>query len=124
MTCIERHCDQLSDPCAMVRVYAALRLGCTNSQFAVPALTRALKDSDSEVRTSAAIALGVLGPKAASAVPALTTLVNDPDGNRLVRISAARAITAIKCAGVKPAKRKKERRAPRPRRGRQHEARR
>lgn len=45
--------------------------------LAVPALTKALNDTDGSVRACVAFALGQIGPPAASAVPALTKALND-----------------------------------------------
>jgi HEAT repeat protein len=45
----------------------------------VPALIECLRDSQPRIRTSAAIALGFVGPKAEAAVPALTGLLSDSD---------------------------------------------
>jgi HEAT repeat protein len=59
----------------------------------IPALTDALKDTDSDVRWSAAIALGVFGEKAKDAIPALQSAQSDSDAR--VREAASRAITRI-----------------------------
>ena len=46
---------------------------------AVPDLIRTLQDQESSARTSAAIALGMMGPQAEQAIPGLVRLLDDPD---------------------------------------------
>jgi HEAT repeat protein len=60
---------------------------------AVPALIKITTHQDSRVRTSAAIALGFVGPKAADAVPHLVPLLRDSDGD--VRRAATLALGNI-----------------------------
>ncbi|MBD2472408.1 HEAT repeat domain-containing protein [Nostoc sp. FACHB-145] len=60
---------------------------------AVPALIIALKDEDTDVRSSAANALGNIGKDAKSAVPTLITLLKDKDDN--VRSKAVNALGNI-----------------------------
>jgi len=58
---------------------------------AVPALARALKDSSSNVRRGAAIALGRIGPGAMSTVPALLELLQDRDPPTRLKVAGALA---------------------------------
>ncbi|MFH1829788.1 MAG: HEAT repeat domain-containing protein [Pseudomonadota bacterium] len=60
---------------------------------AVPALIAALKDSNQEVRSCAAWALGKIGPAAKDAVPALIAALKDQDWE--VRYSSAKALRKI-----------------------------
>lgn len=59
----------------------------------VPALIESLKDSDVDVRWSAAIGLGYFGAEAKSAIPDLEKVKSDQD--RRVRDAATRAISRI-----------------------------
>jgi HEAT repeat protein len=59
----------------------------------VPALIEALKDSDSDVRRSAAIGLGGFGEQAKDAIPALQEAEHDKDAR--VRESAGVALSRI-----------------------------
>ncbi len=59
----------------------------------VPALIDALKDSDSDIRWSAAIGLGSLGEQAKDAIPALQAAQKDHDAR--VREAAGKAISRI-----------------------------
>jgi HEAT repeat protein len=59
----------------------------------IPALTGALKDKDSNVRHTAAGALGSIGPEAKAAVPALTEALQDKDLQ--TRHFAARALVRV-----------------------------
>jgi HEAT repeat protein len=61
---------------------------------AVPALIEALKDSDANVRQSAASALGNIGSDAKAAIPALTQAQNN-DSDISVRKSATSALANI-----------------------------
>jgi HEAT repeat protein len=61
---------------------------------AVPALIAVLKDEDSELRASAATALGGIGPAAKEAVPALSVALKDKD--KRVREIAASALRKIR----------------------------
>ena len=56
----------------------------------MPALSKALEDSEGKVREYAADALGKIGPKAAAAVPALSKALKD--GDKLVREAAEKAL--------------------------------
>lgn len=67
-------------------------------RFAVPALIAALKDANGAARSSAATALGSIGPAAAEAVPALIAALKD--AKRDVRRSAASALSRIGPAAV------------------------
>ncbi|MEC4814114.1 MAG: HEAT repeat domain-containing protein [Scytonema sp. PMC 1069.18] len=60
---------------------------------AVPALIKALQDSDPQVRSSAAIILGKIGPAAAQAAPVLLRIIDDQDAT--VRSHAVQAIDKI-----------------------------
>jgi HEAT repeat protein len=59
----------------------------------VPALITTLDNPDARVRTSATLALGFVGPNAASAVPQIVPLLNDP--NPEVRRAATLSLGAI-----------------------------
>jgi HEAT repeat protein len=59
----------------------------------VPALTEALKDTDGDVRRSAAIGLGTFGDQAKDAIPALQKAQHDPDAR--VREAAGVALSRI-----------------------------
>jgi len=65
----------------------------TMASIAVPALTDALRDSDSEVRRAAAASLGSFDALAATAPAALTARLGDPD--RHVRVAAGFALRRI-----------------------------
>jgi HEAT repeat protein len=60
----------------------------------MPALVRALADSDPEVRGAAADALGSMGKPARPSLPALWPLLRDPD--ETVRERVLRAVRAIR----------------------------
>jgi HEAT repeat protein len=60
---------------------------------AVPVLAALLDDADSDVRQSAAMALGRIGPRAKGAIPALRNVLRDSNPN--VRNVAAEAISRI-----------------------------
>jgi HEAT repeat protein len=64
----------------------------------VPALVRALRVNEADLRWAAVDALGAIGPKAAEAVPALVGLLNSPSG--LVAGRAAIALALIGPASV------------------------
>ena len=66
-------------------------VGC-NSKV-VPALTKALENKDSDVRSNAAVALAQIGTDAKDAVPALITALQDKDSN--VRNNASEALGQI-----------------------------
>ncbi|MFC1654361.1 HEAT repeat domain-containing protein [Myxococcota bacterium] len=67
--------------------------------LSVPALIRALGDSDKRIRVRAVAALGELGPKAIAAAPALVGCLADED--RPVRREAIRALLALKAVDDK-----------------------
>ena len=48
----------------------------------IPAMIESLKDTQNDVRLSAAIGLGSFGPEAAAAIPALQAATKDRDGAR------------------------------------------
>jgi HEAT repeat protein len=81
-------------------------LGALSAKAAIPALIKALGDTDAEVRSSAAWALEKMGPAAKDAVPALTKALRDVDAN--VRMYAAYALGDIGAA-AKPAVQELER---------------
>ena len=60
---------------------------------AVPALIKALKDKEAEVRSASAAALGAVGPEAKAAVSALVEALKDAESE--VRVSAVEAIGGI-----------------------------
>lgn len=60
---------------------------------AVPALAKALRDPEMQVRFTAAVCLGALGAQAVSALPALRQTASDPHG--AVRVMARDAIKTI-----------------------------
>jgi hypothetical protein len=80
----ERILRQLSSPAGLEN-YAA-----------VPGLIKALKDEDSDVRVSAAHALGYLGGAARAAVPALGRA--QEDANLEVRLAAIQALERLKAS--------------------------
>ncbi|MEE3285839.1 MAG: HEAT repeat domain-containing protein, partial [Planctomycetota bacterium] len=51
----------------------------TQKERCITALIKILKDSDSDVRASAALALGAYGPEAKRAIPAIVTVIHDVD---------------------------------------------
>ncbi|MED5399690.1 MAG: HEAT repeat domain-containing protein [Planctomycetota bacterium] len=51
----------------------------TQKERCIAALIKVLKDSDSDVRASAALALGAYGPEAKRAIPAIVTVIHDVD---------------------------------------------
>jgi HEAT repeat protein len=98
----------LDNPNVLIRRNVALFLGVgrgltqglTQTQFnvrmALPALVRALKDSDPTVRAWAAQAIGGVGPDAAEAVPALVALLtNEDEGSRNSACIALRGIGPV-----------------------------
>ena len=94
---IPRVIEALEDPDAEVRLAAAGSLGWRGSgkrsPTLVPALGRALADSDARVRRWSTMSLGNLGLDAEAALPALCALANDPETE--VREQAAQAISTI-----------------------------
>jgi HEAT repeat protein len=102
---LELSLSQLKDPNPFVRGHGAFVLGLIpeGSKDLAPKLARplleALADHDETVRQNAALALGRLGPAAASCVPALIEALGDEFG--AVRSNAAAAVGAI---GANPEK--------------------
>jgi HEAT repeat protein len=70
--------------------------------MAVPHLVEALKDEEPEVRTSAAAALGAIGPDASSALPTLRRLLQD--ANQRVSQAAAEALKRIEPHDTSPSR--------------------
>jgi HEAT repeat protein len=86
--------EVLQQPDVQMRRKAAVKLGplAQLDDAAIPALLAALKDADTEVRSSAARSLGVYsGPKAPGVLPALSEL-QQSDKDPKVRQAAAKAI--------------------------------
>ena len=97
----------LDDPRAEIRHWSAYYLGLaakdvkagdTRLAMAIGRLRKLLRDPDSEVRSSAAVALGNLGPNATEAISELTSLLNDPD--QWVRREAIAGLGAIGAEAV------------------------
>lgn len=83
---------------ATVATWAALKIKPGDETLfatAVPLLRRALRGENEMVRLEAAVALGDIGPSAASAIPILE-LVAEDDASKQVRAAAAEAVTKIK----------------------------
>ncbi|MCX7592311.1 MAG: HEAT repeat domain-containing protein [Fischerella sp.] len=72
---------------------AAIDYLATVGKPAVPALIKALQDSDAQVRASAAIIIGKIGPAAAQSAPVLLRTIGDKDAT--VRAYAVEAIKKI-----------------------------
>jgi len=89
-----------SDADADVRERACESLGAIGDPRAVPALVKALADSEDRVRSTAAESLGRLGIKARKAVPTLAAALGD--GNSQVRKAAAESLSSMS-PGVKAA---------------------
>ena len=89
--------EALGDPDADVRHWAACFLGWRGpgkrSPTLIPALSRALADSEARVRERSARTLGFLGLDAEAALPALRALANDPEKG--VRAQAVQAVATI-----------------------------
>ena len=66
-----------------------------NQDQQVERLIRELQDTDSDVRSIAAVALGEIGPEAEDAVPILIKLLQDQDAEGFVRANAATALGKI-----------------------------
>jgi len=75
------------------RARAADELGQRRAESAVKPLLEALSDKDRRVRSSAALALGNIGPAAGAAVPRLVKALSDPSID--VRQAAALALSRI-----------------------------
>lgn len=86
---------ELNSPDPDDRADAARSLGemKEGANLAVPALTKALRDTDNSVRRSAADALGEIGSAAKNSAPALVQLLNEQDED--LRISAAFSLMII-----------------------------
>lgn len=85
---------------ATVATWAALKIKPGDESLfatAVPLLRRALRGESEMVRLEAAVALGDIGPTAASAIP-LLELVAEDDAAKQVRAAAAAAVAKIKGA--------------------------
>jgi len=83
---------------ATVCVWAALKLkpeDVTLFDAAIPKLRRALQREQELVRLEAAVALGEIGPKAATALPMLEMLAEE-DPSRTVRAAAEEAVRRIR----------------------------
>jgi hypothetical protein len=98
--------DALSDPSTAIREASAAALaqvGQHASTDALAALSKALIDTDPEVRDLAAVALRSMGPKAAPAIPQLVQALNDPvDYVRFLAAEALGAMGAKASAAVAP----------------------
>lgn len=86
--------EQLKDADAGKRRDAASNLGHSRAKSAVPALTGALQDDEWQVRSAAAVALGQIGPDAASATARLVEVLQK-DARDSVRGDAAWALGRI-----------------------------
>jgi HEAT repeat protein len=87
---------QKPDPDVALRRKAALKIGplLLMDDAVVPALLTALKDSDAEVRSSAARSLGIYsGKKGPEVLPALRDLQDDNDAK--VREAVAKAVQRL-----------------------------
>lgn len=84
--------QDLKSPVVSVRLQAVRALGDAECRAAVPALTKALNDSEAPVRREAAKALGAIKDPRATA--GLIDALDDPDGN--VRMYAAYALGELR----------------------------
>ncbi|NWF58080.1 MAG: HEAT repeat domain-containing protein [Fischerella sp.] len=89
-TQINSHIQRLKNPQQRA---AAIDYLTTVGKPAVPALITALQDSDAQVRASAAIIIGKIGPAAAQSAPVLLRAIGDKDAT--VRSHAVQAIKKI-----------------------------
>jgi HEAT repeat protein len=90
--CIPLFVSRSGDDNVKVRRAAVLALrlvGCKDVDAAVPALTRAAKDSDGYVRGAAVAGLGEIGPSAAAALDVIVGVLESDDQNNYI---AARAL--------------------------------
>src|SRR5262245_24967154 len=96
---VQELCRELLDDSTnyKVRVQAALVLGRLGDTAAVPALTKALADSNKTVRAIAAQALGQIGD--AGAAEALRTLLAR-EGDTFVRTQAEKALASLSTGAV------------------------
>jgi HEAT repeat protein len=86
------------DVLATVAVWAAIKIAPQDAALleqAIPALRKAVRADREIVRLEAAVALGDIGPAAASAIPILE-LVSEEDSTKAVRAAAAAALAKIK----------------------------
>jgi HEAT repeat protein len=90
--------EALKDEDNLVGISAATKLG-QIGQPALKPLIEALKDQQPRVRHRAAIALGLMGPRAKAAVPLLIELLKDDDFS--VKTSAGIALKQIDPAAAK-----------------------
>src|ERR1700730_11447087 len=97
--CSSKSTDQLitdlKSPADRDRIIAVRLLQQRKGEAAkvVPALTEALKDSEADVRLSAAIGLGYFGEQARDAIPALQAVQRDRDAR--IREAAGIALSRI-----------------------------
>jgi HEAT repeat protein len=83
---------------ATVATWAGLKIkpaDASRFEASIPLLRRALRGDREMVRLEAAVALGDIGPAAASAIPILE-LVSEEDSVRQVRDAAAAALEKIR----------------------------
>jgi HEAT repeat protein len=83
---------------ATVATWAGLKIkpdDASHFEQAIPLLRRALRGDREMVRLEAAVALGDIGPAAASAIP-LLELVSEEDSVKQVRAAAAAALAKIR----------------------------
>ncbi len=99
----------LGNDSVSVRTAAAFALGWLNHydktdiRNAIPGLTKGVGDGDPELRCMSAMALGYIGPDAASAVGTLTRCLGDPYRGRVPRDTAyVRAATARALGNIGP----------------------
>jgi HEAT repeat protein len=88
--------DELRNPNEEQRWLAALSLSAASSTYqdsAILALTPALSDAETDVCSSAALALGAYGARAQGAVPELQDALSNPSAD--VREAAAAALDCI-----------------------------
>jgi HEAT repeat protein len=92
--------DSADDMMATVCVWAALKIKPEDASLfdaAIPKLRRALQREQELARLEAAVALGEIGPRAATALPMLE-MVAEEDPSRTVRAAAAEAVRRIRAA--------------------------
>jgi HEAT repeat protein len=90
--------DSADDMMATVCVWAALKIKPEDASLfdaAIPKLRRALQREQELARLEAAVALGEIGPRAATALPMLELLAEE-DPSRTVRAAAAEAVRRIR----------------------------
>jgi HEAT repeat protein len=92
--------DSADDMMATVCVWAALKIKPDDASLfdaAIPKLRHALQREQELARLEAAVALGEIGPRAATALPLLEMLAEE-DPSRTVRAAAAEAVRLIRAA--------------------------